>query len=76
MIVLLRLQGCRRAPNANGKLMPEWEDMAAVACAVQNLHFMATALGLAGKWHCLSPFCCCDARLHPVSGHDHTAAAR
>lgn len=42
--------GCRRAPNANGKLMPEWEDMAAVACAVQNLHTMATALRLAGYW--------------------------
>jgi len=28
--------------------MPEWEDMAAVATAVQNLHIMATALGLAG----------------------------
>ena len=28
--------------------MPEWEDQAAVACAVQNLHLMATAVGVAG----------------------------
>jgi len=30
--------------------MPEWEDQAAVACAVQNLHLMATAMGVAGYW--------------------------
>lgn len=27
------------------------EEIMAVACAVQNLHLMATALGLAGMWH-------------------------
>lgn len=37
----------RRAPNAAGKLMPEWEDMCACACAVQNMHLMATSLGVA-----------------------------
>lgn len=30
--------------------MPEEEELAAVACSVQNLHLMATALGLGGQW--------------------------
>jgi nitroreductase len=30
--------------------MPEWEDMVAVGCAVQNMHLLATAYGLCGKW--------------------------
>lgn len=30
--------------------MPEWEELIAFGCAVQNLHLMASALGLAGKW--------------------------
>lgn len=35
-----------------GKLvMDADEEMMAVACAVQNLHLMATSLGLAGMWH-------------------------
>ena len=32
------------------KMMPEWEEVAAVSCAVQNLHLMATSLGVAGYW--------------------------
>jgi nitroreductase len=32
-------------------LMTEEEEVMAVACAVQNLHLMASALGLAGMWH-------------------------
>ena len=32
-------------------LMPLEEELMAVACAVQNLHLMASALGLAGMWH-------------------------
>jgi nitroreductase len=32
-------------------LMSENEELMAVACAVQNLHLMASALGLAGMWH-------------------------
>jgi len=32
-------------------LMSEDEEIMAVACAVQNLHLMASALGLAGMWH-------------------------
>ena len=32
------------------KRLPEWEELCAVACAVQNLHLMATSLGLAGYW--------------------------
>jgi nitroreductase len=30
--------------------MPEWEELVAFGSAVQNLHLMAGALGLAGKW--------------------------
>eukprot|EP00927_Polykrikos_kofoidii_P029427 TRINITY_DN25451_c0_g1_i1.p1 TRINITY_DN25451_c0_g1~~TRINITY_DN25451_c0_g1_i1.p1 ORF type:complete len:261 (+),score=34.65 TRINITY_DN25451_c0_g1_i1:44-784(+) len=32
------------------KLMPEWEEMAAVACAVQNAHIVACQLGVAAYW--------------------------
>jgi nitroreductase len=32
------------------KLMPLWEELAACACAVQNMHLMATSLGLAAYW--------------------------
>lgn len=31
-------------------VMPELEEMLALACAVQNLHLMASALGLGGMW--------------------------
>lgn len=37
--------------KADGTLkMPEHEELMAVAGAVQNIHIMATALGLGGKW--------------------------
>lgn len=32
------------------RAMPEEEEVLAVACAVQNLHLMATSLGLGGQW--------------------------
>lgn len=35
--------------DASGKI-PEVEEIAAVACAVQNMHLTAAALGLAGFW--------------------------
>lgn len=37
----------RRGDKPN---IPEWEEVAAVASAVHNLHLTATALGLAGYW--------------------------
>ena len=38
--------------KADGSLlMSQDEELMAVACAVQNLHLMASALGLAGMWH-------------------------
>jgi nitroreductase len=38
--------------KADGSLlMSEEEELMAVACAVQNLHLMASAFGLAGMWH-------------------------
>ena len=30
------------------KLQPEWEEMAATSCAVQNMWLLGTALGVAG----------------------------
>lgn len=35
--------------------MPEWEELAATAAAVQNLHLMGTALGAAGYWTSWGP---------------------
>eukprot|EP00466_Bigelowiella_natans_P006130 jgi/Bigna1/145176/aug1.96_g19884 len=40
----------KRVPSSKGKLMPEWEDISAVACAVQNMHLVAHASGVAGYW--------------------------
>ena len=44
--------GMSPARKEDGSLvMSEEEEVMAVACAVQNLHLMASALGLAGMWH-------------------------
>jgi nitroreductase len=44
--------GMSPARKEDGSLvMSEDEEIMAVACAVQNLHLMASALGLAGMWH-------------------------
>ncbi|GFR50722.1 hypothetical protein Agub_g12979, partial [Astrephomene gubernaculifera] len=40
---------CKRQAKP-GKMMPEWEEMAAVSCAVQNMYLMSTSLGLGGYW--------------------------
>jgi len=42
MVVVLDERGERR--------MPEWEELIAVGCAVQNAHLVASALGLGAKW--------------------------
>lgn len=39
--------GMKRTPNTN---IPESEDIAAVACAVQNIYLSVTAYGLGGYW--------------------------
>ncbi|MBL8815280.1 MAG: nitroreductase [Planctomyces sp.] len=39
------------------KKIPEIEEIEAVACAVQNLHLMATALGIGGYWSSGAPIC-------------------
>lgn len=41
---------CKRVKNSKGALMPEWEEVAACACAVQNLHLVLTAEGVAAYW--------------------------
>ncbi|GAA4310116.1 nitroreductase [Compostibacter hankyongensis] len=38
---------CMRPPAAD---LPEWEEIAAVACAVENLWLSMTAYGLSGYW--------------------------
>lgn len=44
--------GVEPALNEDGSLkMTEEEEIMAVACAVQNLHLVASAYGLAGMWH-------------------------
>ncbi len=40
----------KKVQNAKGFYMPDWEETAAVACAVQNMHIMATSMGIAGYW--------------------------
>jgi nitroreductase len=43
----------KRVPNAKGGYMPEWEEIAAVSCAVQNFHAQLTAHwseGVGGYW--------------------------
>ncbi len=43
--------GMEPALNDQGqRRMPEWEELIAVGCAVQNAHLMASALGLGAKW--------------------------
>ena len=45
--------GMKRVANAKGRLMEEWEEIAAVACAVQNMHLQLTAhwnSGYCGYW--------------------------
>ncbi len=49
---------CMRRQALPEKVMPEWEEMCAVASAVQNLWLAATAHGIAGA--CL---CSCVLRL-------------
>lgn len=41
--------GMKRKANPE-KVMPEWEEIAATACAVQNMHLVATAYGVASYW--------------------------
>ncbi|KAK9829250.1 hypothetical protein WJX72_004755 [[Myrmecia] bisecta] len=41
---------CMKRQANPDKVMPEWEEMSACACAVQNMALMATAHGLAGYW--------------------------
>lgn len=43
----------KRVPKSKGGYMPEWEEVAAVSCAVQNLHIQLTsrwADGIGGYW--------------------------
>lgn len=44
-----------RLDEAGALVMSEDEELMAVACAVQNLHLMASVCGLAGMWHSKGP---------------------
>jgi nitroreductase len=41
---------CMKRKALPDKEMPEWEEIAAVSCAVQNMHLLATAMGIAAYW--------------------------
>ena len=46
---------CMKRQAKPEKLMPEWEELSAVACAVQNIYLMTGPLGLGGgPLHCSS----------------------
>ena len=53
---------CMRRQALPEKVMPEWEEMCAVASAVQNLWLAATAHGVAGV-------CSCSCVLHLLCWH-------
>ncbi|MCP4173168.1 MAG: nitroreductase [Fuerstiella sp.] len=56
--------------QASGKI-PEVEEIEAVACAVQNLHLTATAIGVAGYWSSGAAICSEQLRQHlGLSGND------
>ena len=45
-IILICMKRCAEEKN----VYPEWEEVAAVACAVQNIYLQATAKNLGGFW--------------------------
>ena len=47
---LVALCARRQRPESGKKQHPEWEEDAAVACTVQNMHLLATALGVGAYW--------------------------
>ncbi len=56
---------CMRRQALPAKVMPEWEEMCAVASAVQNMWLAATAHGIAGKHyrsHAQTLASCCEVR--------------
>ncbi len=61
---------CMKRRANPDKEMPEWEEMCATACAVQNLWLSATARGLAGVHMCLPVSCfsheICSSVIGPV----------
>jgi len=40
----------RQREEPGKKVIPEWEEQAAVACAVHNMHLMATSMHIAAYW--------------------------
>lgn len=46
--VAYMLMICMKRQAKPEKIMPEWEEQCATACAMQNLQLMTTALGLGG----------------------------
>lgn len=40
----------KRVTNKKGKLMPEWEEIASIGAAVQNMHLVLAGYGFGGYW--------------------------
>eukprot|EP00747_Dinoflagellata_sp_TGD_P166301 gnl/TRDRNA2_/TRDRNA2_188902_c0_seq1.p1 gnl/TRDRNA2_/TRDRNA2_188902_c0~~gnl/TRDRNA2_/TRDRNA2_188902_c0_seq1.p1 ORF type:complete len:245 (+),score=51.70 gnl/TRDRNA2_/TRDRNA2_188902_c0_seq1:126-860(+) len=56
---------CMKRQANPEKIMPEWEEVAATACAVQNMHIVGCAHGVAGYWSsggCDGPMACTEVR--------------
>ena len=64
----------RQRPEAGKKQHPEWEETCAVACAVQNMHLLATSLKVGAYWsswyahYRASDECVRDLGLDPAAG--------
>jgi len=64
----------RQRPEAGKKQHPEWEETCAVACAVQNMHLLATSLQVGAYWsswyahYRASDECVRDLGLDPAAG--------
>lgn len=56
--------------------VPEWEELCAVACAVQNLSLAAQASGLAGYWSSWQPAARDAPAMHALLGIDGAAGDR
>eukprot|EP00775_Hariotina_reticulata_P011569 gene11569-11713_t len=50
--------------------VPEWEEVAAVACAVQNMQLVGTALGVAGYWSSWQAVARDSSEMHQLLGID------
>ena len=67
---------CMARQSRPEKLMPLWEEIAAVACAVQNMHLMATSLGVGAYWSSWHDLARDSNEMLEFLGLDHTKGDR